>query len=270
VLKKILFLFICIFFSHCTWYIPEEVQIGRFAYVVNQPGPITCEGKTQLALYSDSYGANKFFAKFIIENPINSNLDDIDFYILWALFQMNIRPDLTSLGAHALLVMNHHGSNFEILSGQKLTLNEIILEIIKRYHPKKSLQSYATILNNQLPKSIPIGDSLAEFIDGQQNYLKSIPYLRGFFFRAEEAIVSGESVPRLDFLKFVKSNNDSSMAKFKEEETFSLNENEPNSKCNFLAEDFNQNTINDLKTNSFLLRINKSFFFYSHQPNSQT
>jgi hypothetical protein len=267
VLKKIFFLFICIFFSNCTLYIPEEVKSGRFAYVVNQPGPISCEDKTNLALYSDSYGANKVFAKFILENPSNNSLDEVDFFILWSLFQMNIRPDLTSLGAHTLLVMNHQGSNFQILSDLKLTLHEMILELIKRYHPKKSVAYYASILNNQLPKSIPIGEALAEFIDSNQDFLKSTPYLHGFFFRAEEAIVSGESVPRLDFLKYTKAWPSSPPRKFKDEETFIINQNKPNTKCNFLAEDFNQHTINDLKTNSFLLRINKSFFFATTTQN---
>jgi len=254
-------IFVSLIFTSCTWYIPKEVKSGRFAYVVTQAGPINCESKYPFALYSDSYGANKIFSQFI-ESKIGTNhFDEVDFFILWSLFQMNIRPDLTSMSSRAMLIMNYQNKGLEVVSAPNLTLKELLLTLIKRYHPKKTLRDYARILNNDLPKSIPIGDSLAEFIENSQGTLKSTPVLRNFFFRAEEVIVSGESVPRLNFVKYIQDEMKQNVQNSSREDLFEAGSTTPNIKCNFTPEDFALKTIDTLKTNSFLFKIKKSIFF---------
>ena len=120
--------------------------------------------------------------------------------------QINLRPDLSSLNAHTLRVMKNNNEELKVLSGKNLTLRDILMELIGRYHPRKSLATYAAILNKELPLSLPIGESLADFVDVNQGYFQTIPELRKIFFRAEAVIVSGESILRLDFSKYVKDN----------------------------------------------------------------
>jgi hypothetical protein len=201
--------------------------------------------------------------KILAQQP----LSPIENSVLWALFQLNIRPDSSSPQAY-LQVMIKSEAGVDYWSFAQVDPESSVLAsyffglqtLLTHYKSKKQLIELARLLEENLPRQIPIGKEFAEFVHLEQKKLIKDTQFEKAFFKAQMPLSQDETLPRLPFSRLVRE----SQSTFRSPEKYvvldHLFENQKNKKirCNF---DLNiyQNDIFLIEQEA--LELNNSFAY---------
>lgn len=178
----------------------------------NSPGycPLVKEKTTLLG--SDKMTV-AIFKDFLRKAPPLTKLEKL---VTWSLFQMNIRPDLATPSSRFQILTNtkkgiqywdfkDSALEMDIPKGSPpMTFIYGLETLLRTYGSKQSLRSLAWQLDTHLPLKVPVSADFAGFIDKHKKTLIQNPIFRKAFFKADEQIRYGESLPKLSYTKLIK------------------------------------------------------------------
>lgn len=165
----------------------------------------------QSLVSSNPYAAQifqRFLSKVQKENP---KLKFIDRAVMWSLFQLNIRPDATSVYSGLQLIYKIEGETFHWNIKKKkegtsqATYLFALQEILKKHNSQYTLNSLAKIMDKDLSSIIPIGATLSNFLAQNASELKNYESFKRVYFKATQVLNPRESLPRLLFGQLVRS-----------------------------------------------------------------
>jgi hypothetical protein len=171
-----------------------------------------CEKKS-MALAGEHETSLISFEETLLRLEQRHLFSDVDRFVLWSLFQMNVRPESSSPTSRfqALMKNNNQWDYLDVMpslterKGQEVYPFLFALDhLLKKYRSNYSLRVLARQLERQLPASISIGSQLAQFLSAHKNQLRSNPTFQEAFFKAGDTLRPEESISRLPFERIVQ------------------------------------------------------------------
>ena len=160
----------------------------------------------QITLLGRNKKAVSLFHKIINKHATLKYLSFIEKSVLWSLFQMNLRPDMSAPTARLQVVLSKNNDiRFYDFTKKEYPFLEGLNFLLKTYKAKRNLKSLAALLERYLPKSIPIEDDFATFLKKKGASLRSVKIFKRNFFKADEPLQKGESVSRIPYTRLFKS-----------------------------------------------------------------
>ena len=171
-------------------------------------------------------GNNKSYYEFVlsghdhqdsVSRPIEKikklKLGFIEKAVLFSLLNMNLNPHLVTPSSNLYILINYKEQkyfSFSMDSSHDNSKHEHwpflygLESILKQYSSRYSLENLASMLDKHLPMNIPIGSSLATYIDSHAEQLNKYPIFKKNFFKAEHPIRKGESIHKLNFTNIIR------------------------------------------------------------------
>lgn len=137
------------------------------------------------------------------------DLDFIDHFALWNLLQLSVRPDQSSATSRFQVLIHQQQKNyyfdfFSEHSDEQYPYLYGIEWILKKFGKKKSLESYAKILQSSLDQRIKIGKDFESFLSKNIANIKNDPELSPYYFRGNDVLKENETAPALDYRSVIK------------------------------------------------------------------
>jgi hypothetical protein len=171
-----------------------------------------CPTTANQSIVSSNPYAAEVFQNFLNKLAKQKNkYQFIDKAVMWSLFQVNIRPDATSVHSGLQLIYKVNGKeffwNFKDKNNNPSTSTYIyaLKEILKKHQSRYSLYELAKVLDQYLPSMIPIGPSLSNFLSENTSEIKKYKNFTDIYFKAYQVLNPRESIPKLIFRKLVSS-----------------------------------------------------------------
>lgn len=162
--------------------------------------------KINFQLVGTSDNSQTVYSDFIKQQK---NLDFLDHFALWNLFQLSIRPDQSSATSRfqVLLHLDQKTYYFDFFS--EVTENQYpflygIEWILKKFGKKRSLESYAALLSSGTAGKLKIGKDFENFLIKNLSAIKENPLLEPYYFRGADVLKENETSPILDYQKVLK------------------------------------------------------------------
>ena len=205
---KVFFLLI---FSSCSFFI-DKIDSGLLNekdYLKNIPEtPSFCPlvNKPKLQLVNTNSHSQEVYQEFFEKHP---EFDFLDHFALWTLIQLSVRPDQSSPSSRFQILLRQNGDSiyldfFSETREEQYPLLFGLEWILKKYKKKASLESYASIMDNQFPQKLKAGSNLEAFLLSNQVKIKDHPVLGPFFIRGTEVLKENERLPKLRFVDVIK------------------------------------------------------------------
>lgn len=205
---KVFFLLI---FSSCSFFI-DKIDSGLLNekdYLKNIPEtPTFCPlvNKPKLQLVNTNSHSQEVYQEFFEKHP---EFDFLDHFALWTLIQLSVRPDQSSPSSRFQILLRQNGDSiyldfFSEIREEQYPLLFGLEWILKKYKKKASLESYASIMDNQFPQKLKAGSNLEAFLLSNQIKIKDHPVLGPFFIRGTEVLKENERLPKLRFVDVIK------------------------------------------------------------------
>ena len=149
------------------------------------------------------------FKKAIRKISKEIELSFIDNSILWSLYQMNIRPDLSTPGSRLQLIITidnqlqywdffKRKENF-----QSYPFIFGLSHLLKHYQSRHNLQVLASKLDKHLPKYHKISYSLANGLKKYKSIIANSKSLRIHYLKSNQIIKQNESLIKLNYSKII-------------------------------------------------------------------
>jgi hypothetical protein len=204
----LLTLVVCLFLNSCAIIIgqlkSEEQDIPTLKVTENNYCSET--NWKQITLLGRNEKAVSLFHKIINRHATLKHLSFIEKSVLWSLFQMNLRPDMSAPTARLQVVLSTNNDiRFFDFTKKEFPFLEGLNFLLKTYKTKRSLKALAVLLDRYLPKSIPIEEDFATFLKQKGAALRPIKIFKRNFFKADEPLQKGESVSRIPYTRLLKS-----------------------------------------------------------------
>lgn len=171
-----------------------------------------CSEEKGASLANQNREAFKIFLDFLPKVRASNALTSIDEFVLWTLFQMNLRPDATTARSRfqALITIRNETRYFDITiqdDEEKKAVPTLfaLKTLLEVYGSKHSLEKLAYLHDRFLPPAIPIGPKMATILKDHQSQIMSDPYFKKIYFRVGHPLLAGETIPRLKLLPLVKN-----------------------------------------------------------------
>lgn len=134
------------------------------------------------------------------------NLSFIDQFVLLALIQVNLRPDLASPSSNLyLLINNNKHLSFTYNKQNSMPYLFGLNYLLKQHQSRYRLRNFAKWLDKYLKGPKIVGKEFAEYLKNNQNNLKNYPSFKKYFFKAEHPLSIGESLPHLNYQKMIRN-----------------------------------------------------------------
>ncbi|MEI8347576.1 MAG: hypothetical protein WCG27_08910, partial [Pseudomonadota bacterium] len=168
---------------------------------INTVCPASANKEKMVIAGPNSFAIN-LFDQFLSKNS-QAGFNFIDQAVLWSLLQMNVRPDLVSPTARLQIFINNgantsyydfNADHYPFLFGLDL--------IAKKYAANHQMEGLGKFLKNSFLE-IPIAQDMAQFIVDNSKMLSNVT-LQKYFFKADQPLITGEALPRLDFVKIIE------------------------------------------------------------------
>lgn len=205
---KIIFLF---FLTSCSYFIGKiDTQIvNKKDFLKNIPEvPTYCSQETQpkLQLLNTNPHSQALFQDFLDKNGA---LDFLDQFALWTMIQFAVRPDQSSPSSRFQILLqlkgqNHYLDFFSETPEDQYPLLYGIEWILRKFNRNKSLESYASILDNHFSYKFKVEKNLENFLLNNKEQIKDHPVLGPFFIRGSEVLKENERMPKISFLDVIK------------------------------------------------------------------
>lgn len=137
------------------------------------------------------------------------DLDFIDHFALWNLFQLSIRPDQSSATSRLQVLIRHQKKTqyYDFFSDQTDGQYPYLYGIewvLKRYGKNKKLEDYGKLLTRSLAGEIKINKELESFLVKNSVAIKADPNLAPYYFRGNDILKENETAPTIDYQKLFK------------------------------------------------------------------
>ncbi|MBL6991632.1 MAG: hypothetical protein ISR65_17740 [Bacteriovoracaceae bacterium] len=157
----------------------------------------------------------KSFKSFLQTIQKKQPLDLVDKFTLWALLQMNVRPDISSPSARLQLLANINNRpqyfNFYIKSSThnktytSLPYLHGLSALLQYYKSRYSLLELAKFMDQFPNRFIPVNGHLANFLKKNHADLIKHKVFHQYYFKADQPLKKGETIPLLPFKKIVQN-----------------------------------------------------------------
>ncbi len=203
--------FLLLTLSSCSFFINkiDTELVQEKDYLKNVPEtPTFCplSEKPKLQLINTNANSQGIYQTF---SEKQVGLDFLDHFVFWTLIQMSERPDQSSPSARfqVLIKVNSESIYLDFFSEDPDKQYPLLFGldwILKKYKKKKSLESYAAILDNQFPQKLKAGKNLEAFLQSNLAKIKDHSILGPLFIRGTEVLKENERIPKLSFLEVIK------------------------------------------------------------------
>lgn len=204
-------LFILLTLSSCSLFIDriENPIVKDEKLASKEPvvaGYCPFDKKVSFQLVGPSGNSQKVYNDIVKGIP---SLDFIDHFALWNLLQLAVRPDQSSVTSR-FQVLIHQGEKsyyFDFFSednNEQYPFLYGIEWVLKKFGKKRSLEYYATILNQTLGQKIKIGRDFENFLIKNLALIKGDPNLAPYYFRGSDVLKENETSPALDYKAVMK------------------------------------------------------------------
>ncbi len=178
-------------------YLKNIPETPSFCPLVNKP---------KLQLVNTNSHSQEVYQEFFEKHP---EFDFLDHFALWTLIQLSVRPDQSSPSSRFQILLRQNGDSiyldfFSEIREEQYPLLFGLEWILKKYKKKASLESYASIMDNQFPQKLKAGSNLEAFLLSNQIKIKDHPVLGPFFIRGTEVLKENERLPKLRFVDVIK------------------------------------------------------------------
>ncbi len=138
-----------------------------------------------------------------------NQLDFLDHFALWNLLQLSIRPDQSSPTSRLQVLMEMNGKSyyFDFFSEEPKNQYPFLfgLEwILEKFGKKKSLEFYASYINNHFKNKLKINKEFEAFLVKNLANLKSSEELSPYYFRGADVLKENETSPDVDLLSLIR------------------------------------------------------------------
>lgn len=198
-------------FTSCSQLMNERtLKYEELPLLANEQDSFCSEDKGA-SLANQNREAFKIFLDFLPKARAAHPLSSIDEFVLWTLFQMNLRPDATTPRSRfqALITIKNETRYFDITiqndnekkAAPTLFALKTLLEVYGSAH---SLERLAGLHDRLLPPAIPIGPKMALILKDHQKEIMNHEQLKKIYFRVGHPLLAGETIPRLKLLPLVQ------------------------------------------------------------------
>lgn len=169
----------------------------------------TCEILDKDILISENKASQKTFNRLIQAISKEKPLSFVDKTVIWSLLQMNLRPDLSSPTAklQALIKINgkvEYLNSYSEKDGAFAYLDGLNY-LLKKYHSRYDLTKLGRLLDTHLSETLFVTKGFEDFLAGEKKNILKTPKLKKIFIRGDETLKENERIPKINFLKIVKS-----------------------------------------------------------------
>lgn len=137
------------------------------------------------------------------------DLDFIDHFALWNLFQLSLRPDQSSASSRLQVLVRHQSKThyydfFSESSENQYPYLYGIEWVLKRYGKNKKLEDYGKLLSKKIAGKVKINKEFELFLLKNSVAIKTDPSLTPYYFRGNDVLKENETSPILDYAKLFK------------------------------------------------------------------
>ncbi|GEM_PF-992338 len=209
-LKKpeLIFIFLTLFYS-CSAYLPKNKQ------PINQESRanLTCSNSNGPEIFAKNSSVILEYKKVLSSiKHTRWQLSIVEEAVIFALVQMNFRPDISSPTSRLLIVIkkNNQISYFDFVNEKLYKENSLPLlsglnHLLKKYNSPFTLAQLATGVDN-VPNFFPtVSKDLASFITTNTKQLTDTSQFSRAFYRGNQPLRVGEAISRIKFEQVVSA-----------------------------------------------------------------
>jgi hypothetical protein len=170
--------------------------------------PISCQAPTQdtsPGLVGSASASQQAFSDFLRQEP---RLDFVDQVVLWALFQIKVRPDYAGPTARLqFLSRTSQGTrywDFTSQEGVPYPYFHGLSSFLKAHKKTRPLSWYGQKLDGHFQGALLLDAALEEHLLNLREVIASNPTLRQFWFRGDELLREGERLPRITLAGLIR------------------------------------------------------------------
>ena len=266
-INKIIFFVTLLSLSSCTFFlkkIDDTFNNAETKLTFKKNLNSYCKNSASFELISDNEKNQEQFDLFLQTINKKYKISFIDHVVLWALIQMNLRPDQSSPTSKLTVFLKVYNkeSNYTFYGINPETHSYILgLDyLLKQYRSNFSLFKLAVLIDRYYPDSFFVSKQFESYLLANFKEINKIPILGSSFTKGDESLRYNERIPKQSFEKIVKNGMNSKKSDFKVEESlvdYHYNDN-TRASCNFDLSLYKDNIFlinNDLiKSNVFGLK----------------
>ncbi len=167
----------------------------------------TCENKKADIVISENPDAQTSFKRFIDKVQKEKKLQFIDKVVLWALLQMNYRPDLSAPTSKLQLLLKinnkeEYFNNFSNQIGSFPYLNGLN-NLLKKYKSRYSLKDHAKLIDRHFHSHFIVSKGFESFLATNKQTLANNKQFKKTYFRGNEPLKELETIPKINFSRIV-------------------------------------------------------------------
>ncbi len=205
-------LFLLVFISSCSLFLdridnPVEKDIALVNKTPEVPGHCGLDKKIDFQLVGTGENSQAFYLDLVKSSK--TPLDFMDHFALWNLLQLSVRPDQSSATSRFQILVHQDQKSyyfdfFSEVSEEQYPYLYGIEWILKKFGKKRSLESYAQLLQASIGQKIKIGKDFENFLVKNMPAIKNDPELEPYYFRGTDVLKENETAPALDYMAIIK------------------------------------------------------------------
>ena len=208
-MNKIQILIITFFFSSCTILIKLDESKNKVVIKSNEEQSFCPSNQySKNSVIGNNKHLNNIFLNLLNKDKDFQKMKFIEKVVSLSILQTNVRPDASSPSAQFQSMIKINGKTEYLYSTSKdggAPFYDALEQLLKKYKSKMSLLDIAKLMNNKIANSIPIDNEFANFLKMNKNKLSQFHKYKMTFFKADQVIQVGESVPKMNYEKIVRS-----------------------------------------------------------------
>ncbi len=185
--------FLSIILSSCSFFI-KSMESKEAIELKQRPELATYCVEKELNLHLDDLSNKRIFAKLLKQRKF-LRLNFIEKSLLWTLYQFYISPEAFSPTARFQILLRYKGKIQSLDFNQGAFPAITALRYLAKNYPTQSLPNLLNLLENELPKRLPIGKGFATFLQQNKSLIKSKNF-KSHYYKADEALKPGETFPK--------------------------------------------------------------------------
>lgn len=196
--------------TSCAFFVDRiETPLVRNTQDLNKapttPGFCSFAKKVDFQLTGTNDNSQSVYLELVKTSPVQ--LDFLDHFALWNLFQLSIRPDQSSATSRLQVLMSiddktQYFDFFSEVPDEQYPFLYGIEWVLKKYGKKRTLEQYVQLLSGSVRK-LKIGKDFENFLVKNYAAIKNNPELAPYYFRGADVLKENETSPFLDFNKVI-------------------------------------------------------------------
>lgn len=167
-----------------------------------------CEDKTRLQFFAEDESTLKFYRS--LDSLFVRKIPFIQKSIMYALLEMNRRPDLISPSSRLQVYLKLDGTNYYFdfypknLNSKNSYINGLKV-LSEKFNKSSTLANIAGEMDNLIPQQLPVSQELENFLRSFRSELQNNETTTSRFFKGDETITRFETFHRMGFKNIVNN-----------------------------------------------------------------